>query len=506
MKSPFHVAVRGLVLAMLLLGGCLSNPEPPTPANSPQTAGLNVEALKKAILDKHYDQQLVQPVTNQDHTKGTWTWTPMWTKTVQKRAQDTIYTYVPLEAHLEIKPYVVTLAGCRRYLLAKSTSRGLEFSTVLYVYNEPKAGAQTPFNLEELPYFTNFTGTTLVKNMSSGEQSCFSYLNGTRQRNANRQKPQTGQSGSKTSGCIITYVCEWTGYCAEATGGVTWQVYTSGVGGCPEPSGGACYLSMSWSQSGAWTDVACDGNGGDDGGCGTCGGDTGGGPGSTGPDPNSPCGKMYTLGNQPAFRDKGNTLIGLLNGRDEVGYIYRNNGINNTDYTSIAGGPTSIGGFPPPFLIDGHIHIHNLNSNNQDDGALSIFSMDDIALLYAYEKGSYMNDPASFTLTTYTAFGVDYAIKISDLNAFRAFGTDQFVYGGADAVAIINQLYLCTSCRYPMGEGLSKEVNERNFLNFLKEMNTGLTLFKHERTLGATDAWQQLGLDYNNQPYNVPCQ
>ena len=195
MKSPFHVVARGLALALLLLGGCLSTPEPPTPTNKPPTAGLDVQPFKQAFLDKHYDQQLVQAVTNQDHTKGIWTWTPLWQNAVQKRTPAATYTYVPLEAYLETRPYVVALSGCRRYLLVKSTSRGLEFSTVLYVYDEPKAGAPGQFNLEELPYFTNFTGVTLVKDLASGEQSRFDYKEGVRQSGAKGQKGTSPQAG-----------------------------------------------------------------------------------------------------------------------------------------------------------------------------------------------------------------------------------------------------------------------------------------------------------------------
>lgn len=65
MKLSFHVDTRGIALALLLLGGCLSNPEPPAPTNKQSQPNiLDIQALKKAFLDRQYDAKLVQQVNS----------------------------------------------------------------------------------------------------------------------------------------------------------------------------------------------------------------------------------------------------------------------------------------------------------------------------------------------------------------------------------------------------------------------------------------------------------
>ena len=125
---PLHrVTTRVLALALLVLGSCLSNPEQPTPA-TPRTAALTIEPLKAAFLAKHYDQQLVQLVNSSHQPDSYWTWTPRWDKATQTTIPDSAtYTYVPLEPRLEVRPYVVTTVGVRKYLRFKQNGPGAGF-------------------------------------------------------------------------------------------------------------------------------------------------------------------------------------------------------------------------------------------------------------------------------------------------------------------------------------------------------------------------------------------
>lgn len=418
------------------------------------------------------------------------------------------YTYVPLEPRVAVRPYVVSLVGVRRYLRFKQTTRGLSFAEAAYIFKEKSTDAVLP--QPPHTFFAAFTGMLLVKDFATGKVFNFAYANGIRQ--PYPAVPAVEKTAQRTTGCYTTITCDWTGTCATEPGNTpVYATSTYGLGSCTEPGddGVGCsrivwVLTRTNSQNHCSPDGSGDPggdpNGGGTGGCTNCGPS-----GPTGPTPptnlNSPCGKMYTLGKQSAFQQKSTSLVGMLTGKNEFMYMYRNGGVNGSDYIPIMGGPNSVGG-TPPYQIDGDMHIHNLDATNQDDAALSIFSMDDLSHLYNLQQGNYMINPNTFTLSVFTAYGVDYAIKINDLSQFKDFGLAQLAGGRVDVVNI-NQNYLCPSCDFPMGEGYSKEVNEKNFLKFLKKMNTGLTLFKHDR---ASDTWQQKGIDSSNNPIDIPCQ
>ncbi len=454
----------------------------------------SIEALKQAFLDKKYDLQLVQQVTNPDQTKGIWTWTPIWQSAIQRRTSAATYTYIPLEAYLEQRPYVVTLVGCRRYLLIKSTGSDLSFSTILYTYREPRLKSPDSFNLADLPYFINFTGVTLVKDMASGQQSCFFYEGGVRQEGANGQKTQTGKSASKTSNCITTYICEWTGYCYG--GGATWQVYTGGTDYCHEPdSGGICYLSIDWHQTGSWTHVTCDDGGdgsgsGDDGGngntgpCPSCSGGVG-----TPPNPNSPCGQMATLAAKAGMQNANSTMIGLAASSPvEQGAVFRNGGNAVSDFVPFSAGTANDADWPRAqgWQYDGMMHTH--------PGGLSVFSMSDISQIYQIADEGYMHDPATFAMMVYTSYGEDYALKITNYNQFLNFKAkmvDDF------SVGIFEDKYILSNPPFYPFVHSSSLLNEQSLLRILKDFDTGLTLLKHDRT---SNTWQQRGLSANKRP------
>ena len=142
---PLHrVTTRVLALALLVLGSCLSNPEPPTP-HKPPAAGFDIEPLKAAFLAKHYDKQLVQLVNSQHQPDSHWTWTPCWDKATQTTIPDSAtYTYVPLEPRVEVRPYVVTTVGVRKYLRFKQTARGVSFGEAAYIFVEKGNDAVPP--------------------------------------------------------------------------------------------------------------------------------------------------------------------------------------------------------------------------------------------------------------------------------------------------------------------------------------------------------------------------
>lgn len=445
-------------------------------------------------MAKKFDQQLVQRVSADNGPNGTWTWTPLWAEASQTTIPDSAtYTYVPLQPQVPEQPYVVTLVGVRKYLLIKQSSRGTSFSAATYFFKEKENATFSQANVRA--FFSTYTGMLMVKNFATAEVLDFAYQHGARQ-----PYPATAQASGKTSNrtssCYTTVTCYWSGTCqTEPNGGnATYGTTTYGIGGCTSPGDDGVGCSrISWSLTSSNTELHCSPDGPGDPGPGPGGG---GGTGGGTQTPPTPCQHMNTLGAQPVFSQAVNTLIGKTGLNYESGYTYSNGGRNGSDYTAVDGlaNADQIIYPNPSMPLDGIMHTH-------PPGTFSVFSMTDLASMYRTYHLNQMMDPSTFTITVFTDSGVDYAIKITNLNDFLDFGNISLF--DDDAVRDFESTwYNSAPGHYDIDATKSIASNEQSFLRLLKERNTGLTMFKHDRT---QNTWQQLGLDTNNSPIVVPC-
>ena len=177
----------------------------------------------------------------------------------------------------------------------------------------------------------------------------------------------------------------------------------------------------------------------------------------------------------------------------EYGAAYRNGGNATTDFVPFNGGPSNTD-WPRAigWQYDGLLHTH-------PDG-LSVFSMSDIGVMYNVAHEGYMHDPATFSMIVYTAYGDDYALKITDYNQFLAFGA---TISDDDLVRAFE--YRITAIQpslYPFVEARSA-MNEQSLLRIMRDFNTGLTLLKHGRT---NNTWEPRVLGPSDTPVTNPCQ
>lgn len=418
---------------------------------------------------------------------------------------------MPLEPHVAVRPYVVALVGVRKYLRFKQTPKGLSFAEAAYIFKEKSSNAVPP--QPPHAFFATFTGMLLVKDFATGETSDFAFKDDIRQ-------PFPGVPGSKgsnrTTFCYTTVTCAWSGYCGSEPGGeaMVFGATTYGLGSCTAPGDDGVGCSrIVWKLDRTNTDQHCSPDGSGDpggdpnggGGCTNCGPS-----GPTGPTPptnlNSPCGKMYTLGNQPYIKQASSNLIGLMGQNGEFGYAYRNNGLNGNDYefrqsanfnnpaNSSEDDRRSIRWNQLPWPLDGLMHTH-------PPGSYTIFSISDLQAMYLLKRNNQMVDPATFTNFVFTASGDDYALKITNLNDFIDFGG---TIATNDGIIEFETRWLNTDPgKYNVSASNSLAANEQAFLRLLKERKTGLTMFKHDRN---SDNWQQRDVDANKTPVNIPCQ
>ena len=301
MRLFYHWPARCLAAGLLLAAGCAKNAEPPVPTASRATAALAVPALRQAFANAQLDQQLVQPIPNQQ----SWTWTPRWDKASQQRVADSAtYTYVPLEAYLPARPYVVTLVGVRKYLLIKESRRGLSFCAADYVFKAKENPAWSETNVR--PFYAAFTGVLLLKNLVSGATACLAYAGGQRQARPTGKAPAGGTAG-RGSSCYTVVHCNWNGICAselEPHPSMTYGSATSGIDYCTSPSDDGVGCSrIVWTLTNSYSQAYCSGGGDDPGNPDPDPGPGPGNPGNPGPaTPETPCQHMNSLGAQPVFR------------------------------------------------------------------------------------------------------------------------------------------------------------------------------------------------------------
>lgn len=492
-----------LAFVLFLLNGCTKpddSPANPIQAVSSSASYADIQRLQQLFADKHYGQQLIQETGDKDQTKIYWT--PQWNRAHQKTTSQAInYIYIPLEPKLQIRPYTVNMVGTKRYLLVKDVGNRseLDFSIATYMFTEPNPNTSSSSTRN---FFDTFTGVLVLKHLANGAGARFVYTNGVTPKQMVNKPNSLGSStnglntnsSSNSRVCEIIETCYWSASCRDNNGNYyTNGAITSGVGFCAEPGREACPdWGMSWYQTSSESNEQCYGE--DDPPPPGDGGTTG--PGND-PYSTTPCVGMTGLGNQYGFTTQMDYLRNFLNENFEVGYTYGEQGANTWNFTYLQGqaGQAYIN-FNVPFPIDGYIHSHYA-------GTLSIFSMTDLQAMYQIYNGGRMNNWATFTAGVVAPDGTGYTVKINDINQFQAFG-NQWLSSDFN-VGVFETLYYfnTNSGGYNIQLGTPPLQNEASFLRLLKQQNTGLTLFKQNRS---TNTWDQLGLDSNNSTVVVPCQ
>lgn len=271
MKAAYYLLSRCVMLGLLLLGSCTKEREQPVPVNE-QPIGADIQQLKQLFLDKKYDQQLNEQVTNASQSRTNPTWTPQWDKVSQQRTtEQATYFYVPLLPKISEKPYVITLVGVQEYLVIKRSSEGTDFSVVTYLRDDlrrdSKSLSVTP---NSSSYFVTFTGIVLLRQLATNKNYRFAYLDGVKQESREKaSRPSTsastrGFNGGATTNdnCQYYMTCWWTGH--DFSGSVTYGRITSGYNECPEPNPDQYMYGgndITWDMTSSTTEQQCDGSG-----------------------------------------------------------------------------------------------------------------------------------------------------------------------------------------------------------------------------------------------------
>jgi hypothetical protein len=194
--------------------------------------------------------------------------------------------------------------------------------------------------------------------------------------------------------------------------------------------------------------------------------------------PKNPCKLADSLMRMARYRALLNQLKLKLTDSFETGYWTQNLHNNNFSYVEAKGpaGTLSIPyAIPAGSIIDAFLHNHYLDSN-----ALSIFSIDDIISMWKLFTDNHMPaNPKEFSMTLVTFRGA-YMVTIKDVNKFKAFG-DLMIKKDPDGLFLNMWFY----SRYSILHTNSATVNELNFAQALKEMDTGLALFKSDETMSS---------------------
>lgn len=208
------------------------------------------------------------------------------------------------------------------------------------------------------------------------------------------------------------------------------------------------------------------------------------------PPQKNPCDNADSLENNNEYKEKFDSLKNKTSDTKEHGYIYKSNGSGGIDETPIVGEDGAAGiGFTVPDKIDGFIHSHYT-------GLLSVFSPDDLfamATLYITDK---MVNPSTFTAGVVTANGTQYIIMIDDLTKFQQFASNMVNNSTLDAYSFTFEMI------YGITPSNNNEANEKAFLQYIQQTNSGLKLFKGDANF--TD-WQPKKVDGNGNVVNNPC-
>ena len=174
----------------------------------------------------------------------------------------------------------------------------------------------------------------------------------------------------------------------------------------------------------------------------------------------------------------------------EHGYTYKMNSSTGIDETAITGldGDKYID-VAVNEKIDGFMHSHYTNS-------LSVFSAGDIFAMATIYVEDLMVNPKTFTVGVVTANGTQYILMIDDLAKFHTFSTSLLANQTADT-------YEYTYSKiYGITESRSNNANEKAFMQYIEQNNSGLKLFKGN---GSFDEWKPKKVDEYGFIVNDPC-
>lgn len=204
----------------------------------------------------------------------------------------------------------------------------------------------------------------------------------------------------------------------------------------------------------------------------------------------TPCDLADSLANNADFKAKFDSLKNMTTQTKEYGYTYKNNSTAGLTTNSIEGKNGEAGiFFTLTDKIDGIMHSHYT-------GLLSIFSPDDIfAIAQTYSLGK-MVDPSTFTLAVVTANGTQYLLKIDNITKFNKFATDMVNNSTLDLYSFAYQNL------YGINPGNNNDANEKAFLQYIQQTNSGLRLFKGNANF---TEWQPKKVDTNGNIVNNPC-
>lgn len=202
-----------------------------------------------------------------------------------------------------------------------------------------------------------------------------------------------------------------------------------------------------------------------------------------------PCQLAELLEDDATFRAKMSQLVNEANtlNRETAFTFYKD--VNGNSHYTYSQGP--VGGdhvdltFTQP--IDGAIHQHyNFN------GALSIFSSQDLYALYQLYVGGNINNLETFTYGLVTHHGTRYMLKVDDVQTFINFLNNNFSTT-AQFNSFNDDYNLERSARLP----IFGEVNGGRiaFLKLLKDKNAGVKLFEANSNF---TSWTAKKLQSNN--------
>ncbi|RZK24414.1 MAG: hypothetical protein EOO43_07540, partial [Flavobacterium sp.] len=179
----------------------------------------------------------------------------------------------------------------------------------------------------------------------------------------------------------------------------------------------------------------------------------------------NPCADAILLQNSPSFIDYMQELKDSSNSNREYGYfMFRDatGAFGNTTAGLIQGeaNELSLGEILNGFMIDCIAHCH-FNTNTDSTTGLSVFSPDDLwSMCQQFNVGNFQN-AATFSLALVTKNSTQYLLKIENLTKFRAWASN-FTQGSLDSY------YRLFEHIYNIKNSNSNEVNEKNFLQYLK--------------------------------------
>lgn len=147
-----------------------------------------------------------------------------------------------------------------------------------------------------------------------------------------------------------------------------------------------------------------------------------------------------------------------------------------------------------------------LNAGAQFDGvmhnhfdvarSLNIFSASDLSTLGNFFVNNAIRDIKTFIFTLTAQDGSNYNLVITNTNKFKNFIEEMLLNNNNIALEFLYMKYNILSSN-------SKEVNEKNFLSFLKNENSGLTVLKNDN---GSWKWNPLKLENNGTVTTLPCE